>query len=170
LAGRLQKYFGTMEFRGGLSVSVFYSFDIYGDDKDRDIISHNNRLLFPCELIHAVTHESGMASGMSEVSAEVSCHKIRLDVEQRDVMEEGSSLPYSHSKIGGRPFVDNVALVGEAFQQSTIRGFQQLIQFGTPNPTTHPFVDGFPWDPGWLHVFAKGASLEDCEFAFIIQQ
>ena len=165
-----QKYFSTIEFDAGLSVSIFYSFDIYGDNEIRDIISHNNRPLFSSELIDAVVHERGVASEDSNISAEVSCHKIKFGIEQRDMAQGDSTVPYPQSKIGGKPFVDNVSLVGEAFERLLTAGFQQLIQFDTPNPNTHPFVDGFPWDPGWLHVFVKGMTIEGCDFAFVIQQ
>lgn len=165
-----QKYFGTIEFDGGSAVSIFYSFDIYGDDEARDIISYNNQPLFPSELIHAVVHESGVASGDSDISAEMSCHRIVFDTSRPDIAEGEGRVPYAHSKIGGRPFVDNVSRVGQAFEQLLKLGFKQLIQFDTPNPRTHEFVNGFPWDPGWLHVLVRGSTFDNCDFAFVIQQ
>lgn len=165
--GKLQKYFGTIDSDGGSAVSIFYSFDIYGNDEGRDIVAYNNRPLFPSELIHAVVHESGEAAENSEISAEVSCHTIVFDEARPDIAE---GVPCTHSKIGGRPFVDNVSLVGQAFEQLLTSGFKQLIQFDTPNPRTHGLVDGFPWDPGWLHVMVRGTTFDNCEFAFVIQQ
>jgi hypothetical protein len=167
---KFQKYFGTIEFDGGSAVSIFYSFDIYGNDEQRDIISYNNQPLYPSELIHAVIHESGAATEDSDISAEVSCHRIVFDQSRSDIAEQDGNVPYTHSKIGGTPFVDNVSRVGQAFEQLLKLGFKQLIQFGTPNPRTHGFVNGFPWDPGWLNVLVRGTNFDNCDFAFVIQQ
>ena len=165
-----QKYFGTIELDGGDAVSIFYSFDIYGNDEERDILSYNNRLLFPSALIHAVVHESGVAGEESEISAEVSCHRIVFDTSRADIAEGDGNAPYTHSKIGGTPFVDNGSRIGQAFEQSLKMGFKQLIQFDTPNPRTQGFVNGFPWDLGWLHVLIRGTNFDNCDFAFVIQQ
>lgn len=167
---KLQKYFGTIEFDRGFAVSIFYSFDIYGIDEQCDIISYNNQPLYPSELIHAVIHESEAVTANSDISAEVSCHKIVFDASRSDITEQDGNVPYMYSKIGGTPFVDNVSRVGQAFEQLLNMGFKQLIQFDTPNPRTQAFVNGFPWDPGWLHVLVRRTSVDNCEFGFVIQQ
>ncbi len=49
-------------------------------------------------------------------------------------------------------------------------GYRLLLQFETPSSFTHKYISGYPWDPGWLHVFVKGSNHEEYEFAFIVQQ
>lgn len=161
-----QKYFSTVYFEDkNLGVSIFYSFDIYGDSEDRDIISFNNRILFPSELLHAVIHKGSRRDMNSNVISEVSSHKITFYERIDDNYN-----PYPRSKLGGVSFIDNEALVGAAFDEIHKMGYRQLIQFDTPNPANECHVKGFPWDPGWLHVFVKGTQLTESTFAFIIQQ
>jgi hypothetical protein len=74
------------------------------------------------------------------------------------------------SKVGGRPFIDNIARVGPAFDELEQNGYRQLFQFDTPDPSRQSYIDGFPWDPGWLHVFVRGEYLNDADFAFVVQQ
>lgn len=165
-----QKYFGTIELELNWCVSIFYSLDRHGNDESRDIISFNNRPLYSSELIQAVIHRSERMHDHSNILSEVTCHEINIESEQPDVADSDFVVPYSRSKIGGRPYVDNAAVVGGVFEQLLKDGFQQLLQFDTPNPRTHSHVVGFPWDPGWLHVFLRGTNVNDYEFAFVIQQ
>ena len=73
-----QKYFGTIEFETGWAITIFYSFDIYGNDPARDIISYNNQVLYPSKLIHAVVHSSGYSESRSGINSEVTCHQNRF--------------------------------------------------------------------------------------------
>lgn len=165
-----QKYFGTIEFETGRAVSLFYSFDIYGDDETLDIISFNNRVLFPSKLIHAVVHQGSMSDGASEIITVVSCQRIRFEPMQSDRMPDSPEQVSPRSKVGGRPCIDNVSRVGPAFEELEQSGYRQLFQFDTPDPRSEAYIDGFPWDPGWLHVFVRGEHLAEAEFAFVVQQ
>lgn len=168
--GPFQRYFATLDFQD-LVLSIFYAFDVLGEDAARDIIAFNNQLLLSSQLIHVVVH-SAAAIETSTVPATVSAHKLECGPlvvdDQWDASADGQPFPYS--KLGGRPFISNVPLTGEAFRDAERRGFRQLAQFDTPNPRTHPFVQGFPFDPGSLHVLFKGGSPGAFEFAFVIQQ
>lgn len=165
-----QKYFGTIAFDDGQSVSIFYSLDKSGEDEERDVISFNNQVLYPSELIHAVVHESGVPNDESKISSEVTCHRLAFRIVIPDQDADFPETNYPFSKLGGRPFVENRPRVGGAFEALAVKGFRQLAQFDTPNPSKASFVDGFPWDPGWLHVFVRRLGMEDFEFAFVIQQ
>ena len=71
---------------------------------------------------------------------------------------------------GGRPFIENTARIAPAFEELENNNYRQLLQFDTPDPVKQSFVEQFPWDPGWLHVFVRGTQLKDAEFTFVIQQ
>lgn len=166
-----QYYFGTLCFDDGISVSIFYSLDKLGRDEERDILAFNNQLLTPSKLIHAVVHEESPPNEASMVRSEVSCHRIVLGERVLDEQtDDDRSFPFVHSKIGRHPFIDNPPLVGRAFFEAATSGYRQLVQFDTPSPSTHRFVESYPWDPGWLHVFFREEPPARHEFAFIIQQ
>lgn len=165
-----QKYFGTIQFEDGWLVSIFYSFEIFGDDEEYDVILHNNQVLYPSEWINAVVHQNDIADDQSNIPSEVTCHRIKFEASCTDITIEEPGGPHPLSKVFGRPYVDNAPLVGSAFEQLLNAGYRQLFQFDTPNLKQYPFVEGFPWDPGWLHVFVRGSSIKDWEFAFIVQQ
>jgi hypothetical protein len=165
-----QRHFATLEFEEGYFVSVFYSFDVSGSDSQRDLIDFNNRLLLPPELLHAVVRPCQLREG-GGVPSEVTCHLLEPGSEIPDVQDGlPGDAPCPGSKLGGEPFIDNVARCGQAFQRAVAEGYRQLAQLDTPNPRTQPYVKGFPWDPGTLHVLFRGENFEQFEFAFVIQQ
>jgi hypothetical protein len=163
--GPHQKYFATIEFADGWCASIFYSFDILGRDSSRDIIDFNNRLLLPSPLLHAVVHPQGRVDELGLVAAEVSNHRLHMGEPQLDLE---SAVPYARSKVAGTPFLDNVGRCGNAFKRAMDEGYTQLVQFDTPGASER-YVTGFPWDPGWLHVFLREAPPHR-EFAFVVQQ
>jgi hypothetical protein len=166
-----QKYFGTIGFDEGFGVSIFYSLDIRGEAEERDILRFNNRVLYPSIAISAVVHPEAERARNPCAPSELSSHAIVFGAPSEDLLWiDRVWMPSPGSKVGGRPVVDNTALVESAFAQVEKGGYHQLFQFDTPNPTACPYVRGFPWDPGWLHVFVRGRSPEDLEFAFVIQQ
>ncbi|WP_339732721.1 hypothetical protein [uncultured Gimesia sp.] len=165
-----QKYFCTIVLDELWSVSIFYSFDINGVDEKRDIISYNNQPLYQCNLIHAVVHKNEKSSTGLSIPSDVTCHKIKIGELQSDLLSGETNMVIPFSKIGGTPYVDNIALVGRAFEKLYSDGYKQLFQFDTPNPSRQPYIDGFPWDPGWLHVFVREDDIEKYKFAFVVQQ
>jgi len=172
-SSRHSRFFCSVQLGDGFCVSIFHSFDIFGADPDRDIIAYNNQVLQPSALIHAVVHSECKADDQSAIPSEVSCHRLVFGDEQRDLVhpsDDGDAYPYPRSKVGGSPFIDNVALVGAAFSELEQAGYKQILQFDTPDPRLEYFVEGFPWDPGLLHVFGRKISLDGSEFAFVIQQ
>lgn len=167
------KYFATVELRPGVFLSVFYALDPLGHDPEGDVLLFNNKVLPSSRWLQAVLHPDSTADPTSAVVCEVSCHGLAFGTPCDDWVGTGATgagYPFPHSKVGGAPFCDNLAVVGGAFESLASRGFRQVLQFETPSPRTEGYVLGFPWDPGWLHVFARDAAGGGYEFAFVIQQ
>jgi hypothetical protein len=158
----LQKYFGTFGFLEDKEISIFYSLDPHGFAESRDMISHNNQILFESPLIHTVIHDRQL---MAPKADDIPAFGMLVEDEIDDEPPHAAG-----SKIGGSPFADNEAALGNAFQQLLSSGFVQLLQLDTPNPRLYPGVGEYPWDPGWLHVFYRMNSASTPEFAFVIQQ
>ena len=168
--GPRQKFFATIVFKQ-FAVSIFYSFDVFEDTGGSDIIQCNNQVIFSCELIHAVLHSGSSRSTKSTIGSDMSSHCISIAEWRADHEDdETDGVPHGGSKIGGRPYIDNENVAGPGIQKLTDLGYRQLLQFETPDPISEDFVEGFPWDPGWLHVFVAGRSFDELEFAFLIQQ
>jgi len=155
-----------------MALSIFYSFDISGVDEAPDTISHNNQLLRASSLIHGVWHRSSDRGRAGSIASEVSCHAVFAGAERPDQEsdEVGGYIPFQGAKLGGEPFVENIPRCGEAFDEAARLGFRQLAQFETPNPLLQPYIEGFPWDPGWLHVLVRESSGRMPDLAFVVQQ
>ncbi len=168
--GTRQKFFATVAFKE-FAVSIFYSFDVFENTGGADVIDHNNQALFPSELIHAVVHSGATRSVDSPIQSDMSAHRISVSEWQDDKeMDETDDQVYGGSKIGGKPFIDNENVVRPGIQKLLELGYRHFLQFETPDPIQEEYIEGFPWDPGWLHVFIKGERAEELEFAFVIQQ
>ncbi|HYE19660.1 MAG TPA: hypothetical protein VEA69_14510 [Tepidisphaeraceae bacterium] len=170
--GPHQRYFCTIEFDAQTALSIFYSFDITGADEARDVIMHNNRWLRQGELVHGVWHRPERRDADGCVSAAMTCHAIAAGAVRSDLFADdiGEIIVQPDGKIGGRPFVENVPRCGWAFDLALARRFRQAAQFATPNPIKQPYVEGFPWDPGWLHVLVREVEGGEPELGFVVQQ
>lgn len=160
-----QRYFGTFEFPDVPSFSLFYSLDPLGHDTDRDMLSHNNQVLLEFSLIHVIRHPPKLPASADEKYASLPCHALLIKERCEDTPPVSA-----RSKFGGQPFVDNCAVVGGAFEHLLTNGFRQLLQLDTPNPRQFPDLNGYPWDPGWLHIFYKQDAISAFTFAFVVQQ
>ena len=157
-------------------------------------MNYSYQRLPPSELIHAVVHQGSAGAALPFVPAEVSCHKLVFDAlapdlferegEADDFREDEDERPYltsnddgrfrrriaiPESKIGGLPYTDNRPLARETFIKLLEEGYWQVAQFQTPGNEELDYLNQFPWDPGWLHLFARGTTVEELEFAFVVQ-
>lgn len=177
-----QKYFGTLEFDADFAISIFYSFEIFGESSDRDILKFHYQVLQPSSWIHAVVHPISGSTETAPIPAEVTCHQLQIGESEQDLEEvevdlfpwqdqagKTQQIPNPDSKCGGVPYVEHAAHVAEKFAQLAADGYRQLVQFGCPNRAELDYVERFPWDPGWLHVFVRGELPAELEFAFLIQ-
>ncbi|UUO05440.1 hypothetical protein M4951_18915 [Blastopirellula sp. J2-11] len=181
-----QKFFATLEFDTGFAVSIFYSFEIFGESEDRDVLKFHSDALEPSALIHAVVHEISPADKLSPIPSEVTCHRLQIGEPAADLFQREFEpdehfhsqlsyamarhpIPIPESKVGGGPYTENRPLAAESFAALDSRGYRQMAQFASPDGDEIRFVEGFPWDPGMLHLFVKGDAPSSLEFAFVVQ-
>lgn len=177
-----QKYFGTLEFDAGFAISIFYLFEIFGASGDRDVLNFHYQVLQPSTWIQAVVHSVSGPTAAMPIPAEVTCHKLLVGEPEQDLEEvevdlypwqdpagKTQLIPNPDSKCGGQPYIEHAAHVAEKFEQLAADGYRQLVQFGCPNRDELDYVERFPWDPGWLHVFVRGQQPAELQFAFLIQ-
>jgi len=165
-----QKFFGTVGFEE-FSVSIFYSFEVFGFSETHDLMDFNNRPLFNSDMIHAVVHSPMERDVSSSVIPELSPHMLHIEQPiLDDLVLDKEMCIHPGMKIGGKPFVDNKPLVGDAFLDLEKLGFKQMAQFDTPSPIDQPYIQNYPWDPGWLHMFYGNTGEGRLTFAFIVQQ
>lgn len=167
LEGPHSQYFGTFPLlsQDGREFSLFHRFDLLGDDPRRDIIEHNNRILPPSETIWVVVHPSSERSDDSRVSCEprgLILSEPRAD-ELRD--EDGLVTAYPDSKLGGSCFLLRYWL-NDLVDQLERDGYQQLLQIGLHRDE---LIEGFPWDPGYLHVWSSQPR-DPKNYRFMIEQ
>ena len=161
------QYFGTfplLEFEG-TEFSIFHRFDPFGRDTARDLIDFNNRLLKPSDLIWVVVHPKSVRSEKSPNMFEA--RALALDPESTDEVrdDEGQLIPFSENKLGGRCFVDRHQVRDEVrlLEES---GYFHLLQIGMVG---RDLIKGFPWDPGYLNVWALNP-LDPSSYRFCVQQ
>lgn len=158
-SSNVQKYAGTFSLIDS-EVSLFTSLDPFGADASRDILNYNNQILAESILIHAVVHERNLATIPSTPS---------FQLEANDVCKDEPSVA-SRSKLYGTPYIDNLPLVGDKFDQLAREGYKQWLQLDTPSPKVASDPGIFFWDPEWLHIFYRWDENKRLEFSFLIQQ
>lgn len=161
------QYFGTFPLETGSEFSIFHRFEIFGDDDARDVILRNNEILSPSDLIWCIVHSPSPRGGGSQnefeaaiVTLEDSC--LDHDVSNPDV---AGRCFLSRNKLGGNAYIERHALM-DAIPQIEARGYSHLLQIGMDG---EDLIDGFPWDPGYLNVWALNPFDADT-FRFAIQQ
>ena len=161
------QYFGTFPLPDDPEneFSVFHRFEIFGDDEDRDVIAHNNRVLEPSDLIWAVIHSQSCRGELSNRSFESRALDIGPERADRVTDDEGNETPYTESKLGGKCFLDRYWLQ-EQVTDLEQDGYQQLLQIGMHGSE---LIDGFPWDPGYLHVWASNPR-DPKTYRFMVEQ
>lgn len=167
LRGDCRQYFGTFPLTDGADAefSIFHRFDPSGRDAARDLIDFNNRVLEPGEMIWATIHApSTRAAG---APAEFGGRSVRVEPDAADDVDDGcgGTMRYSGSKVGGRCLVERHQ-VADAVRLLEDEGYLHLLQICTP---TDDLVDGFPWDPGTLNVWARDPR-DATTYRFCVQQ
>ena len=162
------QYFGTFPISSTdaqKKFSVFHRFEIFGEDPERDVIDYNNRILRPSRLIWAVVHDASSRGTANARAFEARSLHIGPETLDEAVDDDGTVLPYTESKLGGRCFLERYWLQ-ESVEQIEADGFQFLMQIGAHD---EHLIDGFPWDPGFLHVWARDPLAPD-SYRFMIEQ
>lgn len=163
----LVQYFGTFPITAipSLEFSVFHRFDTDGADEARDIIEHNNSILTSSNLLWVVVH--GVSERGSALARPFEARGIQVGPESPDetVDDDGTVMPHTESKLGGACFLDRGWLRSEVDELEKA-GYQQLLQIGMHGAD---LIDGFPWDPGYLHVWAKAPDKADT-YRFMVEQ
>lgn len=160
------RYFGSFPIIDDREFSVFHRFDVFGEDENRDVILHNNQILEPSSLIWAVIHDCSRRG--STFPAEFPGRRLIVGDLRPDVLDDSDAdcdAPYSESKLFGRGYTWRYQ-IAEKVSQLESRGFLHLLQIGLRGDT---IIDGFPWDPGFLNVWA--ADPQDAStYRFCVQQ
>ena len=147
------QYFGTFPITElpHLEFSVFHRFEIFAEHDTRDVILHNNKILAPSDLIWVTVH--GPSERGSDVARPFEARGLDFGPEIADVTidDDGNVKPYTESKLGGRCFLLRYWLQDEVSQLESAE-YKQLLQIGMHG---RDLIDGFPWDPGYLHVWAE---------------
>jgi len=161
------QYFGTFPLLGyqGTEFSVFHRFDPSGRDATRDLLDFNNRILIPGDLIWAVVHPKSMRSAESPNMFEPRCLTCESATGDEVSDDLGRMVPYSGCKLGGCCFVERHQ-VADAVKSLEKSGFVHLVQIGLVG---RDFIRGFPWDPGFLNVWAE-VPLDCATYRFCVQQ
>ena len=161
------QYFGTFPVDATREFSIFHRFEIFGDDDERDVIPHNNQILAPSELIWVLVHDASPRSGSSPNQFEAARLDIcdaGTDIDDDNADVAGRSI-LSCNKLGGLAYIERHALM-DAIPELESQGFSHLLQIGMNGDL---LIDGFPWDPGFLNVWARDP-LDANTFRFAIQQ
>lgn len=161
------QYFGTFPLPRGTEreFSIFHRFDILGNDEDRDIIAHNNKVLEPSDLIWAVVHQRSCRGKLSNQPFQACGLEIGTEIADSVIDKEGNETLYTESKLGGRCFLERHFLQNDVMELEE-KGYQQLLQIGMHG--SH-LIEGFPWDPGFLHVWAANPD-DPMTYRFMIEQ
>jgi len=161
------QYFGTFPLPENFEreFSLFHRFEIFGEDDDRDIIAHNNRILEPSNLIWAVVHALSSRGVSSNQCFEPRALTIGSESADKVTDEEGNATPYSESKLGGKCFLERHWLQEDVTELENT-GYKQLLQIGMHGSD---LIDGFPWDPGFLHVWASNPD-DPKTYRFMVEQ
>jgi hypothetical protein len=163
----LVQYFGTFPVIAcpEIEFSMFHRFDIFGDDATRDVLDHNNRILSPFELLWVVVHGPSERGDMAARPFEA--RGLTIDAESPDevVDDDGTVMPYNESKLGGVCFLERYWLQ-DAVSAIETDGYRLLLTIGMHGSD---LIDGFPWDPGCLHVWARKPDQADT-YRFLVEQ
>lgn len=164
------QYFGTFPVLTHPSneFSIFHRIDSFGDDPIRNAIVNNNQILKPSDLIWCVVHSVSRRGATVQNAFEA--RGLVMGDETHDLVSnedpyEPEMIPYTESKLGGNGFAERHQ-VGDAIVALEADGYQHLLQIGMHGCD---LIDGFPWDPGYLNVWAKDP-LAPKFYRFCIQQ
>lgn len=159
------QYFGTFPTQGDVEFSVFHRFDILGENQERDILNHNNKILAPSSLIFAVLQERTVRGDNQYLPFEG--RGLKLVDQEADCLMDGDEaiIPYSESKIGGNAHLVRYWLQPQVDEIES-DGFKLMLQIFTHGSD---IIDGFPWDPGGLFVWSKDFS-NPSTYRFLIEQ
>ncbi|MEZ6142310.1 MAG: hypothetical protein R3B84_17255 [Zavarzinella sp.] len=163
----LTQYFGTfplIEFEK-TEFSIFHRFDRLGNDAARDIIAFNNQILEPSELIwvavHPVSFRSEDSPNIFEARA-LELHNPGSDLTHDD---QCRLIHITGCTLGGHCYVERVQ-VRDDVKRLEEEGYRHLLQIGEVGGD---FIEGFPWDPGFLNVWASHP-LDPSTYRFCVQQ
>ena len=161
------QYFGTFPIPTchELEFSIFHRMDMMGVDSLRDTIANNNQVVSSGELIWCVVHDASRRG--SEKQNEFEPCGLIVGPETEDLTDDcaGNMTPYAQSKLGGSCFVFRYQ-IRQAIDDLNAKGYHHLIQIGQP---ASRIIDGFPWDPGFLNVWASN-SIDSTTYRFCVQQ
>ena len=164
------QYFGTFPLLGEDSTefTIFHRVDSFGDDHVRNAIANNNQILTPSELLWCVVHP--MSHRSTRIRNAFEARGIIVGDETDDLVSvedetDPQLIPYTESKLGGACYVERYQ-VGDDVHELENSGFQQLLQIGMHGSD---LIDGFPWDPGYLNVWALNPT-DPKSYRFCIQQ
>ena len=161
------QYFGTFPLLidAEMEFSLFHRFDIFGTDAERDVIAHNNKVLKPCDLIWTVVHPRSRRGELSNQAFEARCLEIGRECVDTIRGEDGKETPYTESKLGGKCFFERHWLQEQVVELEQ-GGYDQLLQIGMHGSD---LIYGFPWDPGWLHVWSSDPR-DPQTYRFMVEQ
>lgn len=161
------QYFGTFPILDALNqeFSVFHRFDIKGIDEDRDVISHNNRILRPSDLIWALVHQRSRRGTKDTHCLEPRSITLAEPKQDEFTTDDGQLVPFPESKLGGKCYLERRWLQSEVTTLEDA-GYNQLLQIGLH---CSDLIEGFPWDPGYLHVWALNPS-DQSTYRFMVEQ
>lgn len=162
------QYFGTFPLleTPGHEFSIFHRFDPLGNDVERFLIPFNNQILAPSKLIWVVVHEASVRSNESPNMFEARGLELGSPRVEEVSAGDDSIIPEPGSKLGGRCLIFRYQ-VREVVPQLEANGYLHLLQIG--DGRGRDFVAGFPWDPGFLNVWALDPA-DASTYRFCVQQ
>lgn len=161
------QYFGTFPLPGrpDREFSIFHSFDILGNNEEHDIIAYNNRVLEPSELIWAAVHAVSSRGELSNQPFESRALEIGPESVDGWTDEEGHEISYPMSKLGGKCFLERYWLQAHVTNLEN-DSYAQVLQICMHG---NDLIDGFPWDPGCLHMWALNPD-DPNTYRFMVEQ
>ena len=161
------QYFGTFPLLDNLNreFSVFHRMGVKPSDKQSDVAENKNVILTPSELIWATVHDKSERSETKARPFEARGITIGSESPDETQDDDGSMIPYTESKLGGRSFLERFWLQDEV-DALEAEGFQLLVQVGLHWGDS---IHGFPWDPGFLHVWAQDPE-NPSSYRFMVEQ
>jgi len=161
------QYFGTFPLGDGAEFSVYHRFEIFGEDDQRDVIMHNNQILQPSNMIWAKVHGSSsrdkkLPHAFPGAGLILGAPVSDLDDNNPDLCERPIS---PENKMFGRCYVDRHAVMDDVLALEASEHLH-LLQIGFEFDVE---IEGFPWDPGCLNVWARNPS-DAATYRFCVQQ
>ena len=165
LKDEFTQYFGTLPLleNPGYEFSIFHRLDLDGIDSDRDILNHTGKILYTSDLIWVKVHPKSQRGSLTQNEFEAWALEIG-PIEKDQITVDGETTAYTESKLGGAAFYLRHE-INELVESQLDKQYKNLLQIGEHGDN---IIDGFPWDPGFLHVYSKNP-MEESQYCFVIE-